>query len=153
MRVRTIWVMAGVVSAGLALFAATGFGDDEAELRSFDTDYSTERAQVHRVGQPSGQVSAAATGQASKKAKKAKLLFFETPSPGIPVGPNASDARELECPRGKVVTGYFLPANTETVLALTAPSTSRTTWAIGVRNFDTAATQVILGIVCETGVK
>ena len=48
MRVRTIAVTAGVVSAGLALFVATGFGDDEADLRSFDAAYSTPRAEVKR---------------------------------------------------------------------------------------------------------
>ena len=152
MRVRTIAVTAGVVSAGLAVFVATGFGDDEADLRSFDAAYSTPRAEVHRVGQPSGQVSAAATGRASKKAKKAKLLFFETPTP-IPIAAGGDVGRTLQCPKGKVVTGYFLPDNTMTVLGLSAPATSRTTWALGVHNFAGAGAQVILGVVCETGVK
>jgi hypothetical protein len=151
MRVRTVAVMAGVVSAGLALFVATGFGDDETDLRSFDAAYSTPRADVHRVGQPSGQVSAAATGRASKKAKKAKLLLFETVTP-VSVGGNADVGRDLVCPRGKVVTGYFLPDNTSTVLGLSTPS-SRASWTLGVRNLDPAGALVIFGIVCETGVK
>jgi hypothetical protein len=151
MRVRTIAVTVGVVSAGLALFVATGFGDDEADLRSFGAAYSTPRAEIHRVGQPSGQVSAAATGRTSKKAKKAKLQFFETVTP-VAVGGNAAVGRDLVCPRGKVVTGYFLPDNTSTVLGLSAPS-SRTSWTLGVRNLDPAGAQVIFGIVCETGVK
>jgi hypothetical protein len=152
MRVRTMWVTAGVVSAGLALFAATGFGDDEAELRSFDATYSTQRADVHRVGQPSAQVSAAATGRTSKKAKKSKLLFFETVTP-IPIAAGGDVGRTLQCPKGKVVTGYFLPDNTMTMLGLSAPATSRTTWALGVHNFGAAGAQVILGVVCETGVR
>jgi hypothetical protein len=150
MRVRTIGVVAGIVAAGLAVFAATGFGDGKAELRSFDTEFSTQRGEVHRVAQPSGAVSASATGRASK-AKKAKLLFFETINP-IAVGGNSELGTDLECPRGKVVTGYFLPTNTFTMLGLSAPS-SRTSWSLGVRNFTVAGAQVIFGIVCENGVK
>jgi hypothetical protein len=40
-----------------------------------------------------------------------------------------------------------------TMLGLSAPATSRTTWALGAHNFDTAGAQVVLGVVCETGVK
>lgn len=152
MRVRTIGVTAGIVTAGLALFAATGFGGNEAELRSLDPEFSTQRAEVHRVAQPSGQVSAAATGRASKKAKKAKLLFFETTDP-IVAAAGGDAAATLKCPRGKVVTGYFLAENTLTMLGLTAPGAQRNTWLLGVHNFGGTAAQVVFGIVCETGVK
>ena len=149
MRVKLVGVVAAVAAVALAVFAATGFGGGGPDLRSLEGGYPTDHRDVHKVGTPSGQVDAAALGQASKKKGKVKLLFFETQPVAVPTG--GTDGGELPCPRGKAVTGYFLTQNTDSFLGASAP-VSRTAWVVGVKNTG-AATQSIVGVVCATGVK
>jgi hypothetical protein len=149
MRVELVGVVAAVAAVALAVFAATGFGGEGPDLRSVESDYPTDHRDVHRVDTPSGQVNAAALGQASKKKGKVKLLFFETEPRAVETG--GTDGGELPCPRGKAVTGYFLTQNTDSFLGASAP-VSRTAWVVGVKNTG-AATLSIVGVVCATGVK
>jgi hypothetical protein len=149
MRVRMIGVVAAVAAVGLAVFAASGFGGNGSEPRSLEPGVPSDPRGVHRVSAPSGAVDTAALGQASKKKGKVGLLFFETQPVAVPT--EGTDGGELECPRGRAVTGYFLTQNADSFLAASAP-TSRTRWIVGVKNTG-AATQSIIGVVCATGVK
>lgn len=156
MRVRLAGVIAAVAAVALATFAATGFGGEGSAVRSLDTGFATSRVDVddlHRVAAPTGQASASALGRASGKGKgkKPKILFFETVR-AIPIPAGAAQGAELECPKGKVISGYFLAGNEDTFLGLSAPL-SRVAWVLGLRNTDAAATEAIFGIVCAKGVK
>jgi hypothetical protein len=149
MRGRVIGLVTAVSIAAVAAFAAPGFGGEEPALRALDTAYSTPRTDVDRVSAPSAPVTASSAARASKKGKP-QILFFETDPVPVPAG--ATDGAELECPRGKVVTGYFVNNNTATFLGLSAP-TSRTRWAIGATNTASTPAQSVLGIVCAKKVK
>jgi hypothetical protein len=149
-RIRVLGVVAAVVTVALAVFAAAGLGGEGPELRSVETGYSVEPRDVHRVTQPSTPVGASALGEASKKRRKVELLYFETEPMTVPG--QGTDGAELPCPKGKVVTGYFLTDNTDTFLGLSAPA-STTRWLIGVKNTSAAPTPSVLGIVCATGVR
>jgi hypothetical protein len=155
MKARMVGVVAAVAIVALAVFAATGFGGEGEPERSVDTDYSTPRvdgSELHRVAAPSGPVSASALSQASrKKGKKPKILFFETVDP-TPIPAGGAQGVDIECPNGKVLTGYFLASNEDTFLGLTAPS-SLISWLVGVKNTAGTATEAIFGVVCAKGVK
>ncbi|MGH2961563.1 MAG: hypothetical protein ACRDL3_05135 [Solirubrobacterales bacterium] len=149
MRGRVVGLVALVAVVAIAAFAAQGFGGEGPQLRSLDPGYSTQPTNVHRVASPSAPVNASALAQASKK-RKPQILFFETEPVAVPGG--GTDGAELDCPQGKVVTGYFLNDNTATFLGLSAPA-SRTRWAVGVTNTAPTPTQSVLGIVCAKNVK
>lgn len=149
MRGRMVGLVALVAVVAIAAFAAQGFGGAGPELRSLDTGYSTPPMDVHQVASPSAPVGASPIARASKK-RKPRILFFETDPVAVPAG--GTDGADLECPQGKVVTGYFLNDNTATFLGLSAPA-SRTSWAVGVTNTASTPTQSVLGIVCARNVK
>ena len=152
MRVKLVGVVATVAAVGLAVFAATGFGGEGTDPRSLDSGFSTPRFDVddiRRVEAPSGEVSASALAEASKR-KKAKITYFELAEP-LPLAGNAPTGGEFPCPKGKVVNGYFLTGNEFTMLGLSAPQVDAKAWLFGVRNFDAAATQVSFGVACATG--
>jgi hypothetical protein len=149
-RNKILGIVVVAATVALAVFAAAGFGGESAEVRTVEPDYPTNPRPIHRVAQPSGTASASALGTASKKRGKVRLLFFETEA--ITVPGNATDGAQLECPKGKMVTGYFAPGNTETFLGVSAPA-SPTQWLIGVKNTSVSPTSSVLGLVCATGVK
>jgi hypothetical protein len=149
MRSRVIGLVTVISIVAVAAFAARGFGGEGPELRALDAGYSTPRTDVHRVTTPSAPVNASSVARASKKGKP-QILFFETDPVSVPAG--GTDGAELECPQGKVVTGYFLNDNTETFLGLSAPA-SRTRWAVGATNTASTPTQSVLGIVCAKKVR
>ena len=155
MKARMVGVVAVIAIVALAAFAATGFGGEDAPERSVDTEFSTpsvDGSELHRVDAPSGPVSASALGQASKKkGKKPKIIFFETVDP-TPIAAGAAQGVDIECPNGKVLTGYFLTDNEDTFLGLTAPS-SLASWLVGVKNPSGTATEAIFGVACAKGVR
>jgi hypothetical protein len=97
---RKLWLApVGVLIVGLAMFAATGFGDEDPKAVPGGVVHKA----VERVGSSSATASAEAMAAKAKPLKKVGVFSAAQPTVVPPGG--ATAATVLTCPKGLVVAG------------------------------------------------
>ena len=141
MRLRLAGLGALIALAGVAVYAATGFGSGTG--REGPPDATPISVKTHRVNAPSSAAAKALTAKARRH--RTKVIFKETGSK--PVTFNDAEVTIGACPKGSAaVNGYYIPDQSQVFLEGMFPSRNVRKWKLDLHG--AAPYHAVLGIVC-----